>query len=178
MAIKKWILDKTHTQIQFRIKHLMITTVAGGFSNFDAVVETEDDDFMTAKISFTADMDSVSTGNTDRDTHIKSPDFFDVINFPKMKFVATKFEKLDKKGSYRMYGDLTIRSVTKNIGLDVEFAGIVKDPWGNNKAGFVISGKLDRRDFGLRWNVITEAGIILVGEEARIACEVQLSEQK
>ena len=178
MAIKKWLLDKAHTQIQFKVKHLMITTVTGGFSNFDASVETEDEDFMTAKISFTADTASVYAGNTDRDTHIKSPDFFDVQTFPKLKFVVTKLEALKKKGAYKMYGDLTIRNVSKNISLDVDFAGIVKDPWGNNKAGFVITGKVDRRDFGLRWNVITEAGSILVGEEARISCEVQLTEQK
>ena len=178
MAIKKWILDKAHTQIQFRVKHLMITTVMGGFSSFDASIETEDEDFMTTKIDFTADTDSVSTGNADRDAHIKGPDFFDVANYPKLKFVTTKLEKLGKEKVYKMYGDLTIRNVTKNIGLDVEFAGIVKDPWGNDKAGFIITGKIDRRDFGLKWNVITEAGSILVGEEARISCEVQLTEQK
>ncbi len=178
MAIKKWILDNTHTQIQFKVKHLMITTITGGFSSFDASVETEGEDFMTAKISFTADTASVFTGNTDRDNHIKSADFFDVANYPKLKFVVTKLEKPGKEGAYKMYGDLTIRNITKNIAFDVEFAGITKDPRGNNKAGFIISGKMDRRDFGLRWNVITEAGSILVGEEARINCEVQLAEQK
>lgn len=178
MAITKWIIDKAHSQIQFRIKHLMITTVTGSFSSFDASVETEGSDFMTAKISFTADTASVSTGNDDRDAHIKSSDFFDVVTYPKIKFIVTKLEKLKNENEYRMYGDLTIRNVTKNIGVDVEFAGIVKDPWGNNKAGLIINGKVDRRDFGLRWNVITEAGSIMVGEEARILCNVQLTEQK
>ena len=178
MAITKWIIDKAHSQIQFRVKHLMITTVTGGFSSFDASVETEGSDFMTAKIIFMAETASVSTGNDDRDAHIKSSDFFDVVTYPQIKFVITKLEKLNKENAYKMYGDLVIKNVSKNIGFDVEFTGMVKDPWGNNKAGFIISGKVDRRDFGLRWNVITEAGSIMVGEEARILCNVQLTEQK
>ncbi|MFI5133342.1 MAG: YceI family protein [Chitinophagales bacterium] len=178
MAIRRWVLDKAHAQVQFKVKHLMITTITGGFGNFDALVETEDEDFMTAKVNFTADTNSVSTGNPDRDKHIKSPDFFDVEKYPQMKFVTTKYDKLDDKGNYKLYGDLTIRDVTKNIQLDVEFAGVVKDPWGNNKAGFVITGSINRKDFGLKWNVITDAGSLLVGEEVRINCEVQLSEQK
>lgn len=178
MAIRKWTLDKAHSQVQFKVKHLMITTITGGFSSFDASVETEDEDFMTAKITFTADVDSVSAGNPDRDKHIKSPDFFDVANYPKIKFVATKYEKLDDKGNYKLFGDLTIKDVTKNIQVDVEFAGVVQDPWGNNKAGFVITGNVNRKDFGLKWNVITEAGSLLVGEEVKIICEVQLSEDK
>lgn len=178
MATRKWILDKSHSQIQFKVKHLMITTITGGFSSFDASVETEDEDFMTAKVVFTSDTASVSTGNPERDKHIKSLDFFDVTNYPQLKFVATKYEKLDDEGNYKLYGDLTIKSVTKNVELDVEFAGVVKDPSGNNKAGIIISGRVNRKDFGLKWNVITEAGSMLVGEEVRINCEVQLSEQQ
>jgi polyisoprenoid-binding protein YceI len=175
MAIKKWALDKAHSQIQFKVKHLMITTITGGFSSFDTSVETEEDDFMTARISFTADTASVFTGNPERDKHIKSSDFFDVENHPTLKFIATRYQKLDDKGNYKLFGDLTIRDITKNIELDVEFAGVVKDPWGNNKAGFVITGSVNRKDFGLKWNVITEAGSLLVGEEVRINCEIQLS---
>ncbi|HVT83722.1 MAG TPA: YceI family protein [Chitinophagaceae bacterium] len=178
MAIKKWTLDKAHSQIQFKVKHLMITTITGGFSSFKTSVETEEDDFMTAKITFTADTASVSTGNPDRDKHIKSIDFFDVENFPQLKFVASRYQKLDDKGNYKLFGDLTIRDVTKTIELDVEFAGVVKDPWGTNKAGFIITGRVNRKDFGLKWNVITEAGSLLVGEEVRINCEIQLTEEK
>lgn len=178
MATKRWILDETHSQIQFKVKHLMITTITGGFSCFEATVETEEDDFMTAKISFSVDTSSVSTGNFDRDKHIKSIDFFDVEKYPKLKFIATQYEKLDDKGHYKLFGDLTIRDTTKNIDLDVEFAGVAKDPIGNNKAGFIVTGRVNRKDFGLKWNVITEAGSLLVGEEVRIDCEIQLTEDK
>lgn len=178
MATKKWTLDKANSQIQFKVKHLMITTITGGFSNFDASIETDEEDFMTAKITFAADTASVSTGYPERDKHIRSSDFFDVENFPQLKFVATKYKKLDTGDHYKLYGDLTIRNVTKNIELDTEFAGVVKDPSGNNKAGFVISGLVNRKDFGLKWNVITEAGSLLVGEEVRINCEIQLTEEK
>src|SRR5574338_1310533 len=178
MATKKWTLDKAHSQIQFKVKHLMITTITGEFSNFDTTVETEDEDFMTARITFSADTASVSTGNPDRDKHIKSSDFFDVGNYPKLKFIATRYQKLDDKGNYKLFGDLTIRDVTKTIELDVEFAGVVKDPWGTNKAGVIITGRVNRKDFGLKWNVITEAGSLLVGEEVRINCEIQLTEEK
>lgn len=178
MATKTWTLDETHSQIQFKVKHLMITTITGGFSSFEATVETEEDDFMTAKISFSVDTSSVSTGNFDRDKHIKSIDFFDVEKYPKLNFIATRYQKLDDKGHYKLFGDLTIRDTTKNVELDVEFAGVVKDPLGDNKAGFIITGRVNRKDFGLKWNVITEAGSLLVGEEVRLDCEIQLTEVK
>lgn len=174
----KWALDKVHTQIQFKVKHLMITTITGNFSEYEAFVETEGVDFNTAKISFTADTASVSTGNFDRDKHIRSIDFFDVENHPQLKFVSTGVKKLDEKGNYKLYGDLTIRDVTKNVELDVEFSGMVKDPSGITKAGFVMTGRVNRKDFGLKWNVITEAGSLLVGEEVRLDCEIQLREIK
>ncbi len=177
MSVKKWKIDKDNSQVQFRVKHLMITTITGGFSSYDASVETEEDDFMTARVSFTADTASVSTGNAERDRHIKSIDFFDSANFPVLKFVATGYKKLDEEGNYKLYGDLTIRDVTRSVELDVQFAGVVKDPDGNNKAGFTISGRINRKEFGLKWNVITEAGSLMVGEEVRIECEVQLTEE-
>jgi polyisoprenoid-binding protein YceI len=178
MATRKWVLDPAHTQIHFKVKHMMITTITGSFAKYEASVETEEEDFMKAKISFTADADSLTTGNADRDTHLKSPDFLDVAKFPKVEFKATKYENVDNDGSYELYGDLTIRGVTKNIKLDVEFGGIVKDPWGNTKAGFTINGKFNRKAYGLEWNVITEAGGILVADEVRLAVEVQLIEQR
>lgn len=176
MAIKRWMLDKANSQIQFMVKHMMITTVTGGFSEFDGAVETEEKDFSSAKISFVADTASVFTGNAGRDTHVKSSDFFDIVKYPQLKFVSSKVEKLDDN-HFRLYGNMTIKEVTKEIEADVKFAGFVKDPWGKEKAGFIIAGSINRKDFGLKWNVITEAGNILVGEEARISCEVQLIEQ-
>lgn len=173
MATKKWVLDKAHTQIQFMVRHMMITSVTGSFSEYDASVETEEEDFTGAKIIFTASTASASTGNDDRDNHIKSADFFDVATYPQLKFSSTKIEKLDEK-NYKLHGDMTIKNITKSFSVDVVFMGKIKDPWGNDKFGFSISGKLNRTDFDLKWNVITNTGGILVGEEVKISCEVQL----
>ena len=143
-----------------------------------ANVQTEEEDFMKAKVSFTADIDSISTGNEQRDTHLKSEEFFDAAKYPQLKFVATKYEPVDNDGSYELYGDLTIRDVTKNIKLGVEFGGVVTDAYGNIKAGFSINGKINRKDFGLTWNAVTEAGGVVVSDEVRISCELQLIEQQ
>ncbi|HTC00383.1 MAG TPA: YceI family protein [Ferruginibacter sp.] len=178
MATRKWVIDPTHSEVQFKVKHLMITTVTGSFDKFEASIETDKEDFSKAKISFSADVASVLTGNTDRDNHLKSPDFFDVEKFPKITFVATKYESVDNDGSYELFGDLTIHGGTKKVELAVEFGGVAKDPWGNVKAGFTINGKINRKDFGLVWNAPTEAGGVLVSEDVRIACEIQLIEQQ
>ncbi len=177
MATKTWALDPTHSEVQFKIKHLMITNVTGSFNIFSVAVETENEDFTKAKISFTADVHSISTNNEQRDAHLKGPDFFDTEKFPQIKFEATKSENIDNDGSYDLYGDLTIRDVTKNIKLSVEFGGVVKDPWGNTKAGFTINGKINRKDFGLTWNAVTEAGGLVVSEEVRLFAELELIEQ-
>ncbi len=177
MATKTWSLDPTHSEVQFKIKHLMITNVTGSFDNFNISAKTEGDDFAKAKISFTADVDSISTNNEQRDAHLKSADFFDVENFPKIKFAATKADSGDNDGSFDLFGDLTIRGITKNIKLTVEFGGVVKDPYGNTKAGFTINGKINRKDFGLTWNAVTEAGGVVVSEEVRIMSEIQLIEK-
>jgi len=177
MATKNWVVDPMHSEVQFKIKHLMITNVTGSFDRFQVAVTTEDEDFMKAKVSVTVEAGSISTGNDQRDTHLKSADFFDVAKFSQIKFVATKYENVDNDGSYELYGDLTIRDVTKNIKLGVEFGGVVKDPYGNTKAGFTINGKINRKDFGLVWNAVTEAGGVVVSDEVRIACEIQLIEQ-
>ena len=178
MATRKWVIDPTHSEVQFKVKHLMITTVTGSFDKFQASIETDNEDFSKAKISFSAETASVLTGNADRDNHLKSPDFFDAEKFPQIIFTATRYESVDNDGSYELYGDLTIHGVTKNVRLDVEFGGVAKDPWGNVKAGFTINGKINRKDFGLVWNAPTEAGGVLVSEEVRIACEIQLIEQQ
>jgi polyisoprenoid-binding protein YceI len=178
MSTKKWVVDPTHSEIQFKVKHLMITNVTGSFNIFAVNAETDDEDFTKATISFTADTSSISTGNEQRDAHLKSADFFDAAKYPHIKFVATKYENIDNDGSYELYGDLTVKEVTKQVKLAVEFGGVAKDPWGNTKAGFTISGKINRKDFGLTWNAATEAGGVLVSEEVKINCEIQLIEQQ
>jgi len=177
MATRTWAIDPTHSEVHFKIKHLMITNVTGSFNIFQASVATEEEDFTKATISFTADIDSISTGNEQRDGHLKSADFFDAATYPQIKFTATKAESVDNDGSYELYGDLTIRDVTKSIKLDVEFGGVVKDMYGNTKAGFTINGKINRKDFGLTWSAVTEAGGVIVSDEVKIISEIQLIEQ-
>ena len=176
IAKTTWNLDPTHSEIGFKVKHMMITNVSGSFGKFDAKIETKDVDFSTAKIDFTADINSLSTANTDRDNHLKSPDFFDAANYPQLKFVSTKMEKKDEE-TYELHGDLTIRDVTKPVKFNVEFGGIGKDPWGNEKAGFTIAGKINRTDFKLNWNAALETGGVLVSEEVKIHAEVQVVKQ-
>jgi polyisoprenoid-binding protein YceI len=147
---------------------MMISTVTGNFKKFDATVETEGDDFTTAKVTFTVDVDSIDTKNEQRDGHLKSVDFFDTANFPEFKFVATKYENVDNDGSYEVYGDLTIRGITRNEKFDAEFGGVIKDPWGNTRAGITITGKINRKDFGLTWSGATETGSLIVSEEVKI----------
>jgi polyisoprenoid-binding protein YceI len=177
MAIVKWTLDPVHSTVEFKIRHLMISNVSGQFNKFNTDVQTEDEDFMKAKVVFTADSSSVDTGNDQRDQHLKSDDFFNAAKFPQIKFVATKYENVDDDGSYEVYGDLTIRDVTRNIRFDVEFGGIITDPWGNKRAGFTITGKINRKDFGLQWNAVTEAGNVVVGDDVRIHAAVELIKQ-
>jgi len=177
LTTTKWNLDPVHSEIGFKVKHMMITNVSGSFEKFDGQVETTDADFTTAKIQFTADIDSISTGNKDRDNHLKSADFFDAANYPKLKFVSSKFEKKDEE-TYVLLGNLTIRDVTKPVKFNVEFGGLGKDPWGNEKAGFTISGKINRTEYKLNWNAALEAGGVLVGEEVKIEAEMQLIKAK
>lgn len=175
MAIT-WKPDPVHSEVQFKAKHLMITTVTGHFESFDLDVVTENEDFTTAsKIEFTADINSISTNNADRDTHLKSADFFDASQHGQLRFVGNKFEK--SGDDYNLHGDLTIRGTTKPITLTVEFGGIVTDPYGQTKAGFTVDGKISRKEFGLLWNAATEAGQIVVSDEIKIHCEIQLIKQ-
>ena len=176
MSTTKWNLDPMHSEVGFKVKHMMITNVSGSFEKFDAKVETTDVDFTTAKIEFVADVNTITTANKDRDNHLKSPDFFDAANYPQLKFVSTKIEKKDEE-NYILHGLLTIRDVTKAAKFDVEFGGIGKDPWGNTKAGFTVTGKLNRTDFKLNWNAALETGGVLVSEEVRLQAEIQLVKQ-
>ncbi len=176
MATTKWAIDPTHSEIHFKVKHLMITTVTGSFKNFTAAAETDSEDFSNAAISFSADTTSVDTGSEQRDGHLKSADFFDAEKFPKLSFISTSYTK---KGDneFALTGDLTIKDITKPVTLTVEFGGVAKDPWGNTKAGFTLSGKINRKDFGLSWNAATEAGGLLVSEDVKLLAEIQLVRQ-
>ena len=176
MAIQ-WKIDPAHSEIQFKVKHLMITTVTGYFKTFDLVVETDTDDFNTAKkIEFTADIDSIDTNNVQRDTHLKSADFFDAENHKQLKFVGKKFESNGDEAI--LDGDLTIRGVTKPLTVKVELGGTVVDPYGQHKAGFTVSGKISRKEFGLVWNAVTEAGQVVVSDDIKILAEIQLVKQQ
>jgi polyisoprenoid-binding protein YceI len=172
MATVKWSVDPTHTEIHFKVRHLMITSVTGSFGKFDASFETTDDDLETAKINFSADVDSVTTNNEQRDAHLKSADFFEGSKYPTVTFVSTKFEKLSGE-EYVLYGDLNFHGVTKNIKFNVEHGGVIKDPWGNTRTGFAVEGKFNRKDFGLVWNAATEAGGVVVGEEVKVHVNIE-----
>jgi polyisoprenoid-binding protein YceI len=173
MATTKWNLDPTHSEIGFKVKHMMITNVSGNFGKFDIQTQTQGNDFSTASIAFTADVASISTANPDRDNHLKSADFFDATNYALLKFTSTRLEKQDDD-KYVLHGDLTIKNVTKPVKLSVEFGGIGKDPWGNEKAGFSLTGKIKRTDWNLNWNAALETGGVLVSEEVKLHAEVQL----
>ncbi|WP_316735394.1 YceI family protein [Pedobacter aquatilis] len=175
MATTKWTLDPTHSELQFKVKHLMITTVTGNLKSFSAELTSEGDEFEQAQISFTGDINSLDTGNTDRDNHLKSGDFFDAEKFSTIEF---KSSSMEKDGSdYILKGDLTIKGETKPVKLTAEFGGIATDPWGNTKAGFTLSGKINRTDFGLSWNAALETGGVMVSEEVRILGELQFVKQ-
>lgn len=173
----KWTIDPAHSEIQFKVKHLMITTVTGSFQKFDADINAEGDDLSKARVRFTADIASVTTGNDQRDGHLKSADFFDADQFPQLVFEATGTENVDNDGSWTLRGDLTIKGVTKPVQLSVEWGGVQRDPWGNTKAGVSIHGKIDRKEWGLNWNSALEGGGVLVSDEVRIAIEAQLVKQ-
>ena len=172
MADIKWILDPTHSEIQFKIRHLMITNVSGSFGKFSAEVETTDENFETAKINFSADVDSITTNNEQRDAHLKSADFFEIAKHPKLLFVSTKMERVTGE-EYTLYVDISFHGVTKSVKLKVEHGGLIKDPWGNTRTGFTIEGKISRKDFGLVWNAATEAGGVVVGDEVKLHASVE-----
>jgi polyisoprenoid-binding protein YceI len=166
----KWAIDPTHSEVSFKVKHLVISTVTGYFRKFDGYAESSSDDFQGAKVSFSADIDSIDTNQADRDGHLKSDDFFNAAQYPKLSFSGIiEGDKLK--------GELTIREVTKAVELDVDFGGVAGDPYGQTKAGFEIEGKISRKDFNLKWNAITEAGSVVVSDAVRIILSVQLVKQ-
>jgi len=175
MATTKWVLDPTHSEVTFKVKHLMFTNVSGNFTKFEATAESDDENFDNASFSFSADVDSVNTNNADRDGHLKSADFFDAAQFPTITFTSTSIAK--DGNDLKVTGDLTVHGVTKSVTLDTEFGGIQKDPWGNIKSGFSVTGKINRKDFGLSWNAALETGGVMLGEEVKLALELQFVKQ-
>lgn len=169
-------IDAAHSEIIFKVKHLMITNVTGSFTKFDATMVSNSADFTDAEITFEADVNSISTNNEQRDGHLKSGDFFDAEAFPKLTFISNSFTK--KSGSeYVLIGDLTLKGHTKKVELNVEYGGTATDPYGQVKAGFEISGKINRQDFGLTWSAVTEAGGIMVSDEVKLAFNIQMIKQ-
>ena len=166
-----WSIDLTHSEAAFKVKHMMISTVTGYFDDFEATVQTDVENFNNASIAFSAKTASINTKNKDRDAHLKSDDFFNTEKFPEIKFVSKSFD------GEQLIGDLTIREITKEITLDVDFNGIAVDPYGQTKAGFEIKGEINRKDFNLTWNAVTEAGSIVVSDKVKLAIDVQFVKQ-
>lgn len=169
-------IDPAHSEIHFKVKHLMITNVTGSFGTYDATLESDKEDFSDAKVSFEADIASISTGNEQRDGHLKGEDFFAADQHPKLSFTSTSLQKLGDE-DYKLNGDLTVRGVTKPVTLNVTYNGTVVDPYGQTKAGFEITGKINRKDFGLNWSAVTEAGGLVVSDEVKLVLNVQMIKQ-
>lgn len=166
-----WSIDSTHSEIAFKVKHMMISTVTGHFEDFQATAKTNGDDFNNASLDFSAKTASINTKNKDRDAHLKSDDFFNSEKFPEMTFVSKSFD------GEKLVGDLTIRNVTKEVTLDAELNGIAVDPYGQTKAGFEIKGEINRKDFNLTWSAVTEAGSIVVSDKVKLVVDVQFIKQ-
>lgn len=169
-----WGIDPMHSEIEFKVKHLMISTVTGKFKTFTASAETEGDEFENSKIKFSAEIASIDTNNEHRDGHLKGDDFFNAEKYPNLMFESTSMKK-NAQGNFELVGDLTIRDVTKSITLDVDFNGTMTDPYGNYKAGFELRGLINRKDFNLMWTATTEAGGIVVSDEVKLICNIQLA---
>ncbi|MDO7848449.1 YceI family protein [Hymenobacter sp. M29] len=172
----KWTLDPTHSEVQFKIKHLVISTVTGSFKSFQGSMQSESDsDFANAQVELSLDVDSIDTNQEMRDGHLKSEEFFDVAKFPTIKFVSTSFVK--DGDSYKINGNLTMKDVTKPVTLEAEYGGSAVDFYGNTKAGFEVTGKINRKEFGLSWGGITEAGAIVLGDDVKLIANVQFAKQ-
>ena len=169
-----WNVDRDHTEIGFKVKHMMISNVKGKFDDYDIQVETIGDDFSKADVTLTIKTKSVNTSNEQRDNHLRSADFFDSEKFPDMIFKSTEVNDWDGE-EFSLIGDLTIKDITKQVKLKGEFGGLLKDPWGNMKAGFTVTGKINRKDWGLVWNAALEAGGVLVADDINLICEIELS---
>lgn len=173
----KWALDPTHSEVQFKVKHLMISTVTGQFNKFEGIIETEGDDFTTAKATFSADVNSISTNNEQRDIHLRNPDFFDADNHPQISFETKKMEKVDEE-NYKVYGIFTLRGVSKEIILDAEFGGSNTDPWGNTRVGLSLSGKIFRKDYGVSFGLLSDTTSAMLGDEVKLLINAQFVKQQ
>lgn len=173
LTATKWGIDPTHTEVQFKVKHLVISTVTGFFKKFSGNVESTSDDFDGAKTTFSLDVNSIDTNQADRDGHLKSADFFAADQYPTLDFAGAL--KKVSGNTYKLEGNLTIRGTSKAVAFDAEFGGIMVDPWGNTKAGFEINGKINRKDYGLNWSAVTEAGGLVVSDDVKIHINVELA---
>lgn len=171
-----WKIDATHSEVGFKVKHLMITNVSGSFTSFEGVVHADSEDFHDARITFEADVNSVTTHNQQRDEHLRTADFFDGERFPRIRFVSRQVKKVDEQ-HFRLIGDLTIRDQSHVIELAVVYNGSTRDPWGQIKAGFELDGRLHRSDYGLRWSATTEAGGLILGDEVKLHMSIQLVQE-
>jgi polyisoprenoid-binding protein YceI len=170
----QWKIDQAHSEITFKVKHLVISTVTGRFTKFDGTIESEAPDFSDASIRFTADVNSINTGNEQRDGHLKSPDFFDAAAYPGLSFVSTSFTKVGDE-EFKLQGDMTMKGVTKRVTLDAVYNGTVKG-FDGDVAAFEVTGKLSRKEFGLLWNALTETGGVAVGDEVKLDLVVELKQ--
>ncbi|KAA5535495.1 YceI family protein [Paenimyroides baculatum] len=173
--MKKWTIDPTHSEVGFKVKHMMFTNVKGLFNDYSADIDFNDD-LKEANLQFEAKINSIFTNNADRDNHLKSADFFDAEQFPTLNFKSTNIQ--GNGSDYEITGDLTIKGITKPVTLNAEFSGLMTDPWGNTKVGLNLDGKINRKDFGLTYNAALETGGVLVGEDVKLNAEIQLVEQK
>ena len=171
----KWSVDQAHTEITFKVRHLMIAHVKGSFKTFDASIYTKGKDFTTADIDLWIDTASITTGNTDRDEHLKGVDFFDVKKHKQITFTSNTIANADAEGSHELWGELTMKGITRNVKLNVVFGGIVHDPWGNEKAGFTVTGIINRSHWELNWNTVVETTGVMVSDDIHILCEVELT---
>lgn len=176
MATSNWTSDSMHSDIGFKVRHLMITSVRGSFGKFEVSVQADEEDFKNAVINARIDADSIQTGVADRDAHLKSADFLDVAQFPEITYSANGV-RMKSNGEFELDGQLTIHGITRLITLEGEFGGIVKDPYGQTKAGFTVEGTLNRKDFGLTWSAVTEAGGVVVADNISFVCDLQLIKQ-
>ncbi|HEY9187811.1 MAG TPA: YceI family protein [Ignavibacteria bacterium] len=172
-----WSFDVSHSKISFSVTHLVISEVTGHFSSFTGKVVSKSEDFVNSEIYFEIDAKSINTDNETRDNHLRSADFFEVEKYPKIIFKSKSFTKV-KGNKYKLVGDFTMKDVTKTITLDVVYGGTIKDPWGNTKAGFKISGEVNRFDYNLKWNNLIETGGAVVGKTVKINCFVELTKEK
>ena len=166
------VIDSAHTKIQFKVKHLMISNVMGSFKEFEGKASMIENDFSSTKVNVTIKTASIDTEAPDRDAHLKSPDFFDADKYPEIVFEGSGMTLKDED-NYELKGNLTIKNVTKPITLSVEYGGLMNDPWGNKKAGFSVTGEINRKDWGMEWNAALEAGGVLVGDKVKILCDVE-----